>query len=757
MLLIAELLLVAGGIVGIFRGTRLAADEDDMQITLQAGTYSEEKGGYYIDGTDSYQGRFLEAAGFRLTPGVYELHLIYETEDNDRNVFGMEALGASAYGLLSNDIPMYSNCGESIQEFYVTESLDSTQGVKVHVDYNGTGGLTVKGIQIVHTNAGSRIFLLGVILFSLLLDTLAMLYVYMGKYPVSTEQKLVWFGIPLLAIIASIPIFTDYVINGADAIFHWLRIESLAESQQNGVFPVRIEGRWIYGHGYANSVFYGDAFLVLPALLRLVGLPLGMTYDCYVFVINLATAWIAYISFKGIFSSRTIGMLGSLLYTLAPYRIYNIYNRCAVGEYTAITFLPLLCYGFYMLFTGDTRRKAYRHYWIVLVAGFTGIIQSHVLSCEIVGGFVLLLCLIMVKKVFRGRTFLQLAKTVVGTVLVNLWFLVPFLDLMQAGKYRFSQNANVSIQNRGILPANILYTMQNAGSNSRFHESGLLDTEPIGVGIAILLGVAAFFLFRKGGEAAADREKNTTAFVAFGIGMVALVMSTCYFPWDRLQASNRIFGTLIPMLQFPTRLTIIPTVCFVLVGCVAAWRLHSAQTGKFLWQAFLGIVCGAGILFSLYQVSDVLATKGNIVRIYSAGAIGHSGVLGGEYLPLGVELNDSYHGAVPLTGVEVTDFYKKELDTVTTLAVENDSQEHYLELPMIYYKGYQAEDAETKERFEVSFGDGGHVRVALPSGYVGTVRTWYGGMWYWHIAEVISLLTCVGIIVESARLFLKRD
>ena len=99
---------------------------------------------------------------------------------------------------------------------------------------------------------------------------------------------------------------------------------------------------WLYGHGYANSLFYCDTFLVIPAILRLIGFPMSVSYGGYICLVNLTTAVIAYICFCGIFRNRVTGMFGSMLYTLAPYRVYNIYNRSAVGEYTAMIFLPLL-------------------------------------------------------------------------------------------------------------------------------------------------------------------------------------------------------------------------------------------------------------------------------------------------------------------------------------------------------------------------------------------------------------------------------
>lgn len=741
-LLLLEAILLAVGIIGLIPGNRTAADETTMEIVLSSGSYLEEEGGWYIDGSYQYNGAFLTAKAGKLRPGVYELRIVTEANDNEVSTFGIESPSGEFYGLLSNRVNIYRGAGEQTCQFYV---LGTDEKAQVTVNYGGKQPLLVKSIELVHTNGGSRIFIFLVLTLSALTDTLVLLYFYMGSCPVPVSKKLVWFGIPALAVLASLPLFTDYMIIGADSIFHWMRIEALAQSISQGNIPARIEALWLYGHGYANSIFYCDTFLTLPALLRLIGFDMNVSYGLYVFAVNLATALIAYFSFRGCFQNPYIGMLGSMLYTLAPYRIYNIYNRGAVGEYTAMTFLPLLVYGFYLIFTGDTEKKEYKRYWLIPALGFSGIIQSHVLSCEIAGAFTVILCLLMIKRVFRRRTFLELAKVVLGTAALNLWYLVPFLDMTVSGEYYFSRNSGNTIQNRGILPANIFDTMQAAGNNSRFQEKGLLGTEPIGVGMAVLLGVAAFWLVKRLMENKGEEKQERAAVAAFAVGAIALICSTSYFPWDAIQSWNKITGMLVPILQFPTRLTLVAVVCMTFVACAAGNRLLKCE--RPIWKyGFFVIVCGSAVLFSMYQTNDTLLTKDGIIRLYSAEAMGHSGILGAEYLPADTSLPLSYHDGVPSEGVTVTAYEKKNLDTVTELTVEEGDGEYWLELPMLLYKGYRAEDTETGQSFEVTAGDNHVVRVLLPAGYSGRVHTWYAGMWYWRTAEAVSLLFLAFII-----------
>lgn len=747
ILLLLEALLLLAGIAGLFPGNRIVADENTMEIVLEGGEYLAEKQGYYIDGSYGYNGVFLTARPGKLRPGVYNLRIYFEADENLETNFGIESKSGIFRNLLSNFVTVYGGTGEQTCQFYVCGTDDSA---KITVNYSGGEAFLVNGIEVIHTNAGSRILICLALLGSAFVNTLIMLYCYGKRYPVPLEKKLVWFGIPGLAILASVPLFVDYMIVGEEAAFHWLRIEALAQSLAQGAIPARVEAMWLYGHGYANSIFYCDTFLTFPALLRLIGFDMNIAYNTYVFAVNLATALIAYLCFRGCFKDSRVGMFGSMLYTLAPFRIYNMYNRVAVGEYTAMMFFPVLMYGFYRIFTDDPKEKKYKRNWMILTLGYSGIIQSHVLSCEIAGGFTIILCLILIKKVFCRQTFWELLKTVFGTILLNFWFLVPFLDMMVSGQYYYSRKSGSMIQNRGILPANIFDTMQAAGSSSNFDIRGLLDTEPIGIGIAILLGIGAFLLIRAFQWDKRDKKQDQAAIVAFSVGIFALAASTCYFPWNAVQSWNGVAGMLVSMLQFPTRLINVPVICLSFVACAGAALI--LKSGDRFWKnTYFVILCGTALVFSLYQTNDILMKKGEIIRLYSAENIGHSIIVQGEYLPEGAQFDFSYHGAVPSAGVEVLSFEKSNLDTVTQVHVDSGEGEYWLELPMLCYKGYRAQDMDTGERFEIQAGTNQEVRVSLPAGYSGNLHVWYAGMWYWRVAEGVSILFFILIFYVELR------
>ncbi len=725
ILLCIELFLLFAGIIMLFGKTGIVAGTEETDRLL--------------------------AEGISLSSGVYTARIYYDTQEDIQGGFGVRVEEENLSALKSNPVTLYAGAGMAQCQFYL---LDSVAHLCVYVENNGQT-LEVKGVEI--ENGGQAVFMwvITVLFFSLLVNAGAVLLLLHRKSPFPARQQLIFWGISATVVVSSIPLMVDYLFFGADLIFHLGRIEALAQALLSGMPFSRIEPMWLAGHGYANSIFYCDTFLLFPAILRMAGFPLTISYQCYVTAVNLATALIAYTAFKRCFQSAEIGLLGCMLYTLSPYRLYNIYNRASVGEYTAMIFLPLLAWGFYRIFSADTKEKSYKRSWLIPTLGFSGIIQSHALTCEMAGGFAILLCLLMWKKVFRRQTFLVLLKMAAATALLNAWFLVPFVDLMTADSYYFGNNANVLIQSRGITLAHPFYTLQAGGSSSRFAENGMLDAEPITMGAALLAGTLLWLWlrFRKGFWEDRDKTRKKTADTAFLLGCIALYMSTSYFPWDKLSSAGSIAAALTGSLQFPTRLMVIVTLCMVFVSC-AAWFWLLEGKGKFRPSTAKGILAGLGavcVLFSMYQVDDILNTRASILRLDSAQNMGHSPILGAEYLPLDAQAEHmTYHEPVLSQGTEMS-FYEKRNLQVNAYVETDGAGEHYVEFPLLYYKGYHGVNTDTGESLQVVKGDNADVRVLLPDHFSGNIQCSYTGMWYWHLAEAASAAAVLGIAVFVIR------
>ena len=674
-----------------------------------------------------------------LKGGVYEVTAVYQAESGSASEFMVTDNSGRYKVLYGNTIPLFGDLDSITFTFWLAES---SQNIVIRTGPGENSNLTVREIRIRETNAGSRIAIFGILSVSLLLNGIWIYLRYVKTHEECTKKRVVFWGLVGIIGLVSVPLLTDYCINGMDLIFHLVRIEGVKEGLLSGQIPVRIQPNWLYGYGYAASIFYGDTFLAIPALLRMLGLPVQTAYKLFLLVLNIATALTAYVCFRNSFRDSWAGLIAAMLYTWSPYRVYDLYGRAALGETIALTFLPILCYGFYLIFTSDTTKKEYRHLWVLPTIGFTCIIQSHTLSCLMMGGMALLLCILYMKKVCRMQTFLVLCKTGLFTLLINAWFLVPFLDYYITGDFVVNHLGGVSVQARGVYLVHYLFAFFRDGISSNTDNMGMQQTESLGVGFAVTVCLFVYLWIVFTGR---YKEKEQTKIQEYGskialIGGIVMILSTNFFPWDYLQHSNRIFSALISSLQFPMRLLTVTSLCFAFVAGLVVWQIHKWEKPA-VFRIFVIGIMGIAILTTQYLTNDTLKSRLPLY-LYNAENMGTTGVGGGEYLPAGTDMFRFKAGEY--TAGEGTVITKKD----SLYVVNSNSNDSYVDVPLLFYKGYQARDTNSGESLMVTQGENGKVRVNLPAGYAGEFSVSFVSPWYWRAAEIISLL-CVLVLGAS--------
>lgn len=749
-LFIIELLIVVWSIYGLF-GKNRVYEYGVENATVYFGEYSETEGGYRVDANAGMTGNMLEFGTGLLPEGHYIVSLQYATDTEYSNMCTINADTAGYKGCLTNGSSLYAALDETDFEMWL---LRDVPDLKVQANYN-SGTLLVKGLTITETNALNRVYLSVAIMIISVLNGVICFREYDKKNPISQKTKIVIFGLGLITIFSSIPVLTDYFLYSGDGVYHLNRIEGLKDGILSGQFPVRIAPRWLNDNGYASAVFYCEIMLLPAALLRMIGFTVTASYQIYIFFINLLTAVVAYSCFKKMFKDEYVGLLCSMLYTLSVYRIFKTYIRGSLGETMAMVFLPLIVYGFYKIFTEDVTQKKYKWCFIPLTIGFSGLIQTHWLTCELVGGFTILLCLVLWKKVFRQKTFWALAKTVIWSVLICSWFLIPFLDYMITGDFVIQNVSARTIQDRGIYIAHLFMTTPFYGNNSMFADSGMLDTAPTGVGFAlvVVLIIWLYLWFTRNKKELQNgylkKQEIVLGKIVALFAVLAMIMSLNLFPWDWIQAKHSILATLVSSLQFPTRLlTIASILLVVLSGVVYKYVIAS---GKELWKSiFVLSMCGLTIITGLFTISDIMH-KHNAVRIYNAAGMGYGYISGAEYLPYGTDQDKlTYRNPESLDSVVIT-AYEKDLLQVDVSCYNSESAEGTITMPFLYYKGYEAYDMSTGEELEVFDGDNHSVGVKIPADYSGTIRTHFVSPWYWRLAELITILAVAALVIFYQR------
>lgn len=549
----------------------------------------------------------------------------------------------------------------------------------------------------------------------------------------------------LIILIASIPLMNDFLIRGHDIYFHLMRIEGLAEGLRAGDFPVRIQPVWYGGYGYAVSVFYSDLFLYPVALLRLFGLSIQNTYKCYVILCNIATVLAAGYSFGNICKSHKAGIVGSYMYALAPYRLVNLYTRGAMGEYTGMIFWPLLIYSCVLLLDEERQRIKLRKGAVLMGVSMAGMLQSHMLTAEIACMVLLLIMLIYHRRVFRKEVLIAGCGAVAVAVGLSMWFLVPFLDYMLTQDFNINsiRSTDIQIQRQGVLFSQIFAIFDNATGQSLDLSAGTSGDFTQGIGLALIAslfifcGLCIFKEWRTG-----DSRSWRIAATAAGIGSLLVLMSTLYFPWDFISRVSRLARYIIVKIQFPWRFTGVAIGAFALVwGMVIAFIEKGGNKKRVLLAVTTGL-----LLLSLsdghFMVN--LLQQAQRIQIYEQADIDSFVASGEEYFLVNTTVDElETHESYQSDGLAVTQQTRNGIRI--SLHISNTTEQiGTLELPMLYYRGYQTRT----DIGHVTVADGvNHIlTLSVPAMCEGDIMVYFAEPWYWRVSELVTLAAAVFIL-----------
>lgn len=554
----------------------------------------------------------------------------------------------------------------------------------------------------------------------------------------------------VIILMASIPLFNNYLIRGHDIYFHLMRIEGLAQGLRAGEFPVRIQPAWYDGYGYAVSVFYSDLFLYPAALLRLLGISLQDAYKVYVVLCNIATALISGYSFGKIFRKREIGVFGSCLYTLSPYRLVNLYTRGALGEYTGMIFWPLLIYSCILLLNEDRKKVQIQKGAVLMGISMAGMLQSHMLTAEIACMVLLLLVIVHCRRIFHKEVILAGCGAVAVALGLSAWFLIPFLDYMLFERFNINsiRNNDIMIQRQGTFLSQVFAIFDNAVGQSLDAGAGTAGDFTQGVGLSLMLSVIILMLLCIRGYLKQEERRNRQITItAAGLGVLMVVMSTLYFPWDRLCRISRIFRYIIVKIQFPWRFTGVAVGLLVVVWCAV---LNYTEREYDRRKKVITICLAVGILLlSVGHFVIDLNQRAERIQVRSVKEMDTFVASGEEYLPVDTVLDELKTQELYKDDcVEISDVVYR--GTSMTMHVKNTStQQAGLELPRLYYAGYQAlEVMDEGQHFPIEVTDGTNhvIKLMIPEETEGNITLSFREPWYWRLAEIITLLSA-GIVI----------
>mgnify|MGYP001081866127 FL=1 len=697
-----------------------AGDEGKQPIVYNGIDLQHSVGLIDVDNALVFQESVTKSSAVANTPayvmnkGSYRVTLHYSTNKNG-NVLELWEQGDK---IAAWQINSWEN--EITADF--TLSKDA-KALEIRINYGGEGSLRLRELSIApYTLFYTDTYFLIVVF--LLLHLAAWLYVRSGRR--LSQEKLVDYAVILgVTLLATTPMMQTYLYNADDLCYHLARLEGLKDGILDGqVIPVNILPEGLQNNGYMNAM-YPYLFLYIGAILRICRVSLAFSYKTLIFLSNLGTAVCAYVAVKSMVKSRRSVILSVVLYTLMPYRFTNILSRGDLGETIALVFWPLVIAGLYHIVMGDRKK------WYYLVIGFTGALQSHILSVVYVAAVCVITVLLYCVRIARERRYVELLKAAGLTVLLNAWYVVPFLY------YYFNEELNKEVLRWSG------YFEQSINLSNMTQTLSLYNKQYFSLGLALLgcLGIGIVYLFceKRGRVGGAD---GFTLYM-LTLGGMFVFLSTGYFPSRALMA-NDFFENIATMLQFPWRFLGPASACFLFAGAAGLARSEILKPYRNLIFAML-------VSLNLLVIVSVPADNNHVPykNAESVASKGHETKLGssvGLFYPhewrLVEATDDRLSRSVvisDMTSVSVLDFKKKGTKAAVSYTARTDNA--FIELPLQNYLGYRAVD-ESGQPVKIERGEGGRMRFLVNGdGAEHRIYVRYGPVPGFIIADAVSALT----------------
>ena len=380
-----------------------------------------------------------------------------------------------------------------------------------------------------------------------------------------------------ILLIAARPLFDSRPLDGHDPGFNMIRLQQVHTLITHGTIIPRWAPDLIHGYGYPLFIFY-------PVLSYMVAEPfhaLGMSLDASVklgyFFGFIFAAFFMYL-IGGALGSKNAGLIGASLYTLAPYRLLDVYVRVSYTEFFAMSLFPFIFWSFLRFAQTDRRCFA-----LSALMGLIGLNLTHSISALLIYPLTFLWGLIVAFTFAKHikRYFVIMMIVFVCAAGITAFFWIPALLERQYVQIDRMISDAFSFENHFISLAQ-LFSLKWGYPVS---QKGMPQPMSFQIGwlhiIAVFMCVGCLYH-------ASRRMRGVMIFILTG----AVVSIFCMLPISKL------VWDIIPMLayiQFPWRILMVVSLLSSLAGVCVVVCLEKYTPKQWIWL----ICCAVIALYSL--------------------------------------------------------------------------------------------------------------------------------------------------------------
>ena len=348
------------------------------------------------------------------------------------------------------------------------------------------------------------------------------------------------FLILALSIFAWAPLLTPvYFLKAHDAAHSVFYLTEFHQGIQDGYLYPRWGPDHGLGYGYPTFIFYAPLAYYVAEVFHLLGTgptaAIKITY-ALAFILSGLTM---YTFVKRLWGSGA-GLVSAVVYTYVPYRLVDIYVRCAFFEFCAFVFFPLILLLFLELVeTGQLR------YLALAALAYAGLILTHIVTAFLFTPLLIayVLWLVLRKAKSSLGQWLRLSGFSLAAAVLALGLSAIFLlpVLVERGYIAQEQwtRATYGYDQHFIYPFQLLSAFWDYG----YAVEGPEDTMSLQLGLAaVTLTLMAVVLARR-----QSGRGTILFFLGLTLGIILAMLPVSLPVW-------RLLSSVAALVQFPWRL-----------------------------------------------------------------------------------------------------------------------------------------------------------------------------------------------------------
>ena len=531
------------------------------------------------------------------------------------------------------------------------------------------------------------------------------------------------------AIIISIPMLNkNFNIYVDDGVQHIARLMGTAQSIEEGQTIPVIMSNFCNEFGYSWNIFYSPITAYIPLIFSIFTNSFELILKLFIMLVSFLSGVSIYEFVKKISNNRYAGLLSSAIYIFAPYRLTDMYIRIAISELTSFIFIPIVFQGMYNILNSEEKnfKKS-----LILTLGATGLILTHIVIAMYTAIFCTIYLILNIKKLKDRKILKLLIINILLIVVLTSFYTFPLLE------HKFNTNYEVFENGRMERTEVLIYYKVNfleliySGKNTMNFEIGLISI------IGLVLTILAY----------KKVENNTKKIYWFSIiiGVLCVIMSLNFFSFEKLPA-------ILKMIQFTFRLLEFSSFFFAVIAginyCLVIKNFNIKDVIVLGTISFLLIVPNYTKLDFEKQWSEEKLWP-SVAVTEKTGRV-HAGCASFEYLPSKAFENLEYiknrkNNVYIINGSAIIENEQKQ-GTNMTFDVSNVEENTVIELPYIYYLGYNIQITNNNGEIlkeNVFESDNGFVAFNLPRDSSNVIVR-YTGTLIMKITYIVSFITFIG-------------